>query len=562
MQTLWLSAPKAPPTASSTGDFMLTPEAIFISIGFPFADLRDFLDAPTFRLKTPRFPLVDHTREFIRSSGRIERRIQGGIDGWPGEEVFGKASAALRFPDRLKHRPVFSSRLVELQQPSDSCTSNQLTRSESAALSSKGDHDDRATPQPLLRATYSFRRFYSNGIVSRLEVGIRLNATRGFRSPLQASDCLDILNNTLRLVVRIPSAKRKTFISCPLAEAGQPLAEHYLRATTERANGKLPKIEKWWFKAGDPVVVFHYRPNYLLSQLPPLSRIVPPLVESQDFSLAYLLVKQERTLLRTWLLGSDRDSEIDRLRHLRIHLQRLHMEREGLREILRRVKSRQINLSEDILQDYLERSISLLNRQKRFGLDQSALLDSAKYLVDLIAPGERATLLAELDQARKTVARKIERITQKSAERATVSLNLALNQSPNASVNLGEIDMTNKSITFGDNTAVEGSFTVTAADTIERSFNTATESRVPEALKEELKKLTVQVAEMAKQLPPPKAEDVAKKLEELTKEATSSQPRKEWYEFSSEGLIEAATTVGEIATPVITTVKAILALLA
>ena len=119
-----------------------------------------------------------------------------------------------------------------------------------------------------------------------------------------------------------------------------------------------------------------------------------------------------------------------------------------------------------------------------------------------------------------------------------------------------------KSITFGDNTTVEGNFTVTVADTIERSFNTAVGSKAPDELKEELKKLAEQVAEMAKLLPSPKAEDVARKLEDLTKEATSDQPRKEWYEFSGEGLIEAAKAVGEIAAPVITTVKAILTLLA
>jgi hypothetical protein len=80
-------------------------------------------------------------------------------------------------------------------------------------------------------------------------------------------------------------------------------------------------------------------------------------------------------------------------------------------------------------------------------------------------------------------------------------------------------------------------------------------------MKEALKELTAKVAELAKQLPPDKAEPVSKDLLALTSEAVSKEPRKAWYELSANGLLEAAKTVAEMTGPVTTAVKAVLALL-
>ena len=69
------------------------------------------------------------------------------------------------------------------------------------------------------------------------------------------------------------------------------------------------------------------------------------------------------------------------------------------------------------------------------------------------------------------------------------------------------------------------------------------------------------MTEMVKSLPEKDQKRVAKDYQSLAAEATSEEPRKEWYELSAKGLIEAAETVGAMAAPVITAVKAILALL-
>jgi len=107
-----------------------------------------------------------------------------------------------------------------------------------------------------------------------------------------------------------------------------------------------------------------------------------------------------------------------------------------------------------------------------------------------------------------------------------------------------------------------GNINQVAADTINNAFNTVAQSSAPQDLKAELEKLNQAVAEMVKLLPEEKQREVAQDLKTLTDEATSSSPRKKWYELSAEGLIEAAKAVGEAATPVITAAKAVLALLA
>lgn len=503
--------------------------SLFVGIGFPFVDLRRFVTEPTYQLAVPRFPLAK-PREFIRSFGPVETRLGGGVDEWAGEEVYGRAATALRFPNRLGWKP-FGTDL-----------------------------------SPLV-ANFSFRRFYSDGLTSRLEIGIRLNARDGDPfgdpfgfQPFDPAGCLGVIRQCFSLLVRVPSGEPGAWRPCSLIEAGRLLAEHLLRSTTARPDRRLPPVEKWWLQAGDPVLLFHYRPTELLTGLPPHSKEVQ-ISPGQDFSIAYGLIEHNGTPVRSWFLGSSFEAEKDRLRRLRIHLFRLHTEREGVKSILRQIHRKRITAgASDALADYLDQVVNLIQRPQRFGLDQAALIDSAKYLVDLVAPGERATILAELEQTRKSLFHKVRRLTEKSTDTAKISI--ILNNSSVGAFNTGDINLNDKSITFGDNTTVHGNFTVTVAETIQRSFNGAAESNAPDDLKEELKTLAMQVAEMVKQLPPQQGEQAARDLEALTQEAISPQPRRKWYELSGEGLIEAATTVGKIAAPVISTVRTILTLLA
>lgn len=124
------------------------------------------------------------------------------------------------------------------------------------------------------------------------------------------------------------------------------------------------------------------------------------------------------------------------------------------------------------------------------------------------------------------------------------------------------IDKSQKIDFAGAQNVSVGNINQVAADRISNAFNTVAQSSAPQDLKAELEKLNQAVAEMVKLLPEEKQREVAQDLKTLTDEATSSSPRKKWYELSAEGLIEAAKAVGEAATPVITAAKTVLTLLA
>ncbi len=105
---------------------------------------------------------------------------------------------------------------------------------------------------------------------------------------------------------------------------------------------------------------------------------------------------------------------------------------------------------------------------------------------------------------------------------------------------------------------------VVIADTIENSFNTLMDSKLDDNLEQLLDQLLKEINEVNKKVPQDKAEEaeaMARDAEALVKEATSSKPRKRWYEVSLDGLKQAAINIGEIADPIMAIVKKLTPLL-
>ena len=80
-------------------------------------------------------------------------------------------------------------------------------------------------------------------------------------------------------------------------------------------------------------------------------------------------------------------------------------------------------------------------------------------------------------------------------------------------------------------------------------------------LENKLKQLSDAVDKIIPNLENEQANEAIQSLEKLTDEAIKDKPNKRWYDFSADGLIEAAKTVGSIGQPVIDTTKQILKLL-
>jgi hypothetical protein len=72
-----------------------------------------------------------------------------------------------------------------------------------------------------------------------------------------------------------------------------------------------------------------------------------------------------------------------------------------------------IHSSEDAVQQYLTDTFNLLNAARASGLDQPEILEAAYEFDELVNPGERETLLAALENARRNVQRVVDEGTQK-----------------------------------------------------------------------------------------------------------------------------------------------------
>jgi len=114
------------------------------------------------------------------------------------------------------------------------------------------------------------------------------------------------------------------------------------------------------------------------------------------------------------------------------------------------------------------------------------------------------------------------------------------------------IEKKEKAIEIGNNTQISAPIVI--ADSLEKSFNTLENSKINDDTKALLEQLLKAINEINKKAAPEHvelAESMARDVEALVKEATSSRPRRKWYEVSIEGLKQAASNIGEVATPVI-----------
>jgi hypothetical protein len=481
--------------------------AVFLALHHPFADLRNFLGIEGGRLSRPSWPEAEPYKDFIRSSGLVRTRPQGGVEEWAGEELYADAALALRFPNHL-----------------------EKARFGTAAV--KGAVD------------YAFRRFRSQGTVARLEVGFRLKIATS-TSAASVTEWLALLRDVLELPVRVRDANRQ-IQTVKLVDAGTILAQHYLIATTNHRLNPHLKPQPWWLCSGMPALVVEYSHSQPI-MLPPHTRHVLDVPEA-DATLFHAWLHVGKQCSAWFVATGKRDPK--RVRRLRIHLARLHAERECLRLVLLHIKDdNKFNLaknqaSSDLVQLYLNDTLRAIQKSERFGQDQSAMFEAAMQALGIAFEGQEASL----QLMRRQVAAKVEGYIRRAQNSATI-------------INIIKGDVVNKNIQMG-NVTVNGDFNVVTADNIQNSFNKAANAEVDAELKEKLKAVAVEVANLAKELSLEDAETLSKDLDRFTDEAVSKKPRKEWYELSAKGILEAAKTVAEMAAPVTTAVKAVLALLA
>lgn len=489
---------------------------MFVVAQFPLADARPFLPVETFRLLTPSFPLAVPNQEFLRFHGPVMARPRGGVREWSGEEVFSRAKRVLRLP-----------------------------------------RDGEGTE--LVRGfRFAFRRFFSDGLtVLRTEIGM---VTRG-RFLRDQHGLLAALADVLMLRVAIPEllpeSKQMRWARVKLHEAGPCLAAAYLRASTAGTRIRDQQVQKWWVEDGAPLLLVECRPREA-DAVPKHARHIATLT-SLGIELVHYWVQCDGKRLSTWILSRSPGADLDTLRRLRVHLLRLHAEQESLRQVLRWLSQKKIEVDpgssiSDDLQQYLSDTLRRITREKHSGLPAGEIFDAALDYEELVHEGARATLLEQLGKMRLNLRRNLERYTAaRSSENAAPKIII----NPKGDVVLHQT----QTITLGAGVVIHGNFTAIVARHVENAFNKADKSAADAELKEKLKELTTLIAKATSEMPAGKAEEASRDLETLVTEVTSPKPRKKFYEVSADGLIEAAKTCATMAGPVTSAVKAVLSLL-
>ncbi|KGQ19388.1 hypothetical protein LF41_3038 [Lysobacter dokdonensis DS-58] len=483
---------------------------MLLVVQHPIADLRPFLGADSGALGRPAWPVPDPQHDYIRGTGRVRRRMRGGIDDWAGEDLYGDASRAIRFGDRLG------------EQTFDI-------------------HGEQA------RVRTSFRRFLSSGTVGRFEIGLGLDTG--------SHDHLAVATRLAQLPVQLRSGQQ-----IKLIDAGTRLAAQLLDATTRHAAPGSPQgnaatgqakpsgAQRWWMAAGNPVIVLEFQPGEGASVMPDAAQ--PVEVGLAGVKLWHAWIGLGGALHGTWLIERGNDERT--VRRLRINLSRLHAERECLRIVLQTMGNGQrlaiTQANSDGVQTYLNEAVHGLQKRQRFGIAQSPILEASMDAYGIAIAGQSASL----DTMRRQVKDKVDAYIRRQEAKIVQNIhNGDVIQNTTTVGNLGQGAVVN----------------VVTAKEIENAFNNAFKM-VREAdgatqdRKDKLDALIKQVQELVPQLPEETKAQALSDMETLTREATSAKPRRKMLEVSGEGLIEAAKTVAKMVPSITAAVAGLLTLFA
>ena len=342
--------------------------AMLLSIQFPFADFREFVESPK-KLPLPAWPLPTPDHEFVRGIGPIRIRRRGGVGGWIGEDTTCVADRALVFNNSLNFRDSKSELQLELR-----C---------------------------------AFKRLYFDGcVVGKFEIGIATKASVNTR--IQSWQFRELIQHVLKYQVLVGSNNESRTV-CSLIGAGKHLADQFYTASTPHEAES--RATRGFVEPGLPLLFIEADSNEAF-KVPFWSR--PTMAAGKAFDLSHCLVPHAGLNIRMWILrqlkrtSSNNISGHNSLRQtriLRVALHRLHAEHEALRLVLRSIMSGAISVSprspeSDRLQFYVNNAIARIGsvESDSYKLIEPKIVDLAREALDEIVPGQRDALLSTLER--------------------------------------------------------------------------------------------------------------------------------------------------------------------
>src|ERR1043165_5351178 len=326
---------------------------MLLTVQFPLADLWPFISGSTNRLLKPPWPRARADEDFVRLFGSVRKRLKGGVDEWSGEGIYCDAAPAIRFTPALELGGMFDA----------------------------------------TRRRGAFRRFFSDGEgASRVEIGIRVRR-KGVWWTLK--ELLEALHDTLALNVTIGRGDHA--VKTQLIKAGRPLARLVLRASTSAKAAAEFQPGTWWVRPCTPTLLIEYEQFREFGPLPPGFTAMKN-ETTFPFELSYGLMKFFDRSIGVWVLAATAGKTTDDdSRRFRIHLLRLHAQREVVTEVLRQIQTQTLTVERTTPQDdqqhpsnrlqrFVVNNIEQMERQTYNGIPQSALLRAAEHIQASVTP--------------------------------------------------------------------------------------------------------------------------------------------------------------------------------
>jgi len=459
---------------------------MLIEVHFPVTDLRALIDGAPERLSRPSWPFPIPLREFVRRTGSIDVRRKGSIDPWGDESCYCVADQAVKFPDELH------------EAGSGQCCFQGV-----------------------------FRRLFFNGdVVARFSIGI---------SP-SSGTLENALDDALLIAMRVGSKP-----PAPLVASGEALAAHWLRMTASADAGVLKGS---WAVAGTPLVIgtgaiseFGDPKRLRLAQR--LGHEVD-LFSDDDVLCLFRRVTAVNTYAESWAILSGPTADRDLVRRLRLHLGRLHAERESLKAVFRAIRSGEVaaGVGSESLQAYLNRALNWQESRAPSGVSSAEILEASAKAQDLVTEGERGQLLAAISEIRGNILAKVERITRAADERRPAVF-MAVN-----SLSMDDHSTNIEADQVAGVIAGQGNTTGDIHGRIELIRSSTASDQVRQLLED----LAPAFAQVTAKLPRDQRAEAERELDDLIKESVAPKAQGSRVRTLSERVAERAKAVGAVGT--------------
>jgi len=264
---------------------------MFVVVEHPIVDVRSMLSIGTGRTRAPDWRwLPDHNDDFVKGLGPVRPRRLRGIEPWPCEGYYVDCRSGLRFESVTQRDEVLGVEYI-----------------------------------PVLR------RFFSDGIVGRLEVGLRTSRRLSSYSGIEPEA---VALSILGLRARLPGHQGQA-----LSAIGPAMASFLLRATTSvQAHRRPTTVSPWWTTANSPLVLCELGLDEVTERPDQPPDPVGAQLRSQGPFSVYVEQRWKtvgRVRASFWFIVFDPQTSRDTMRRVRIHISRLHSEHEAFRRVLR-----------------------------------------------------------------------------------------------------------------------------------------------------------------------------------------------------------------------------------